>query len=264
MERMHFTNNYLTDPQHPVTVNLIGAGGTGSQTLTLLARMNSALIGLGHPGLFVRVYDPDTVSQTNVGRQMFFPSDVGLAKADCLVSRINAGFGTDWRAETRIFPTQLKTLTQDDQANIYITCTDNITSRFELAKVLSHMAVVMEDKAADHQMPFYWLDMGNARTTGQAVLGTIQRIGQPKSKKFETVERLPVVTDYEGYNGIAERDSGPSCSLAEALHQQDLFVNSILAQHGIHLLWVMLRNGMTRHRGVFVNLETLIVNPIPV
>ncbi len=178
MERMHFTNNYLTDPQHPVTVNLIGAGGTGSQTLTLLARMNSALIGLGHPGLFVRVYDPDTVSQTNVGRQMFFPSDVGLAKADCLVSRINAGFGTDWRAETRIFPTQLKTLTQDDQANIYITCTDNITSRFELAKVLSHMAVVMEDKAADHQMPFYWLDMGNARTTGQAVLGTIQRIGR--------------------------------------------------------------------------------------
>ncbi len=73
-----------------------------------------------------------------------------------------------------------------------------------------------------------------------------------------------MVTDYEGYNGIAERDSGPSCSLAEALHQQDLFVNSILAQHGIHLLWVMLRNGMTRHRGVFVNLETLIVNPIPV
>ncbi len=62
MERMHFTHNYLLDPRHPVTVILIGAGGTGSQALTLLARMNSALMGLGHPGLFVKVYDPDIVS----------------------------------------------------------------------------------------------------------------------------------------------------------------------------------------------------------
>ncbi len=195
---------------------------------------------------------------------MFFPPDVGLAKADCLVSRINAGFGTDWQAETRIFPITLKELKKEDQANIYITCTDNITSRFELSKVLSHLAIVSDGKGTDHKTPLYWLDMGNARTTGQAVLGTIQRIGQPNSKKFETIDRLPVVTEYDGYTGIVEQDSGPSCSLAEALHQQDLFINSILAQHGIHLLWIMLRNGMTRHRGVFVNLETLKVNPIEV
>ena len=32
MKRVHYIDNYLIDPQHPVTVNLIGAGGTGSQT----------------------------------------------------------------------------------------------------------------------------------------------------------------------------------------------------------------------------------------
>lgn len=34
MKRVHYTDSYLMSPQHPVTVNLIGAGGTGSQVLT--------------------------------------------------------------------------------------------------------------------------------------------------------------------------------------------------------------------------------------
>ena len=37
MKRIHYIDNYLINPQHPVTVNLIGAGGTGSQVLTGLA-----------------------------------------------------------------------------------------------------------------------------------------------------------------------------------------------------------------------------------
>lgn len=60
MKRVHYTDSYLMSPQHPVTVNLIGAGGTGSQVLTCLARLDTALRGLGHPGLFVTLYDPDT------------------------------------------------------------------------------------------------------------------------------------------------------------------------------------------------------------
>mgnify|MGYP006977836843 CR=1 FL=1 len=49
MKRVHYIDNYLINPQHPVTVNLIGAGGTGSQVLTCLARLDTALRGLGHP-----------------------------------------------------------------------------------------------------------------------------------------------------------------------------------------------------------------------
>ena len=51
----------MIDPQHPVTVNLIGAGGTGSQVLTCLARLDVTLRALGHPGLSVTLYDPDIV-----------------------------------------------------------------------------------------------------------------------------------------------------------------------------------------------------------
>lgn len=45
-KRVHFTDNYLLNPQHPVTVNLIGAGGTGSQVLTCLARLDITLRSL--------------------------------------------------------------------------------------------------------------------------------------------------------------------------------------------------------------------------
>ena len=63
---------------------------------------------------------------------------------------------------------------------------------------------------------------------------------------------------------VKEKDSGPSCSLAEALEKQDLFINSTLAQLGCNILWKMFRNGMIEHQGLYLNLSTLKMNPIPV
>ena len=129
MKRVHYIDNYLINPQHPVTVNVIGAGGTGSQVLTCLARFDTALRGLGHPGLFVTVYDPDTVTEANIGRQLFSPSDIGLNKAQCLVTRMNNFFGNGWKAVPDIYPAILKDARRDNLANITITCTDNVTRR---------------------------------------------------------------------------------------------------------------------------------------
>lgn len=132
MKRVHYIDNYLLNPQHPVTVNLIGAGGTGSQVLTCLARLDVTLRALGHPGLFVTLYDPDIVTDANIGRQLFGCSDLGLNKAQCLITRVNNFFGNDWKAVPDIFPTVLKDARRDDMANITVTCTDNIKSRLDL------------------------------------------------------------------------------------------------------------------------------------
>ena len=67
MKRIHYTDGYLLNPQHPITISLIGAGGTGSQVLTCLARLDVTLRNLGHPGLFITLYDPDDVSEANIG-----------------------------------------------------------------------------------------------------------------------------------------------------------------------------------------------------
>ena len=68
----------------------VGAGGTGSQMMVKLVNLHKAMIALGHPhGLRVKVVDPDVVSHANIGRQNFYPGDVGSFKADVLVTRAN-------------------------------------------------------------------------------------------------------------------------------------------------------------------------------
>jgi hypothetical protein len=72
------------------------------------------------------------------------------------------------------------------------------------------------------------------------------------------------VTDFFDLKKVNEKDSGPSCSLAEALTKQDLFINSTLAQIGMALMWKMFTKGMLEIQGAFLNLETMKVNPIKV
>ena len=259
-QSLHYTDSYLMNPQHPVTVNIIGAGGTGSQVLTSMARLDVTLRALGHPGLFVTVYDPDIVTDANIGRQLFGPSDLGLNKTQCLVTRINNFFGNDWKAEASFYPSVLKEVKRTEIANITITCTDNIKSRLDLWNVL---AKVPSSSYTDNNTPLYWMDFGNTQTTGQVVLGTVpKKIKQPASTMYETVDSLKVITRFVKYARVKEKDSGPSCSLAEALEKQDLFINSTLAQLGCNILWKMFRHGMIEHHGLFLNLETMKVNPI--
>lgn len=103
MRKIHYTDKYLLNPYHPVTVSVIGAGGTGSQVVTGLARMSVALQALGHLGLHVTVFDPDTVTEANIGRQLFSETELGLNKAVALVTRINRFFGYAWEAKGRVF-----------------------------------------------------------------------------------------------------------------------------------------------------------------
>lgn len=262
MKRVHYIDNYLINPQHPVTVNLIGAGGTGSQVLTGLARLDVTLRALGHPGLFVTLYDPDIVTEANIGRQLFGYSDMGLNKAQCLITRINNFFGNDWKAVSDIFPAMMKNACRDNMANITITCTDNIKSRLDLWNILKTVQI---PDYRDYATPLYWMDFGNTQTSGQVVLGTVpKKIKQPASQLYETVGSLKVITRLVRYARVKEEDSGPSCSLAEALEKQDLFINSTLAQLGCNILWKIFRNGMLEHHGLFLNLETMKVNPIKV
>lgn len=237
MKKIHFTDRYLLNPSHPVTVFVIGAGGTGSQVITNLARMSMALQALGHPGLHVTVFDPDTVSQANIGRQLFSETELGLNKAVSLVTRINRFFGYAWTAEPQCFPT--RNFSEDSTANIIITCTDNIRSRLTLWKFLKK---VRKENFSDHSAPIYWMDFGNSQTKGQVIIGTVrEKVLQPSSQEYIPMPKMNVITEEVDYAKIKEKESGPSCSLAEALEKQDLFINSTLAHIGCDLLWKMFK-----------------------
>ncbi len=164
----------------------------------------------------------------------------------------NRFFGTDWNS--------ISTTYSGNPANIIITCTDNIISRLYVHDALK----IKPDRYVHPYEKFiYWLDFGNSHSSGQVVLGSTN-IKQPISKKFKTVKRLPLVTELFDYTKLEEQESGPSCSLAEALQKQDLFINSTLAQLGCGLLWKFFRECMIDYHGVFLNLDTMKTNPIKI
>jgi PRTRC genetic system ThiF family protein len=257
--KAHFTAPELLNPTNPVEVCLIGAGGTGSQVLTALARMSHSLQALGHAGFQVSVWDDDVVTEANRGRQLFAQYEVGLPKAAALITRCNRFFGTGWKAVEKKFDSQSGRV----KAAIYISCVDTVAARFEIAGVLTDA----DGNRNYANTPRYWMDFGNGKDTGQVILSTIGSIKQPKSGQFETVESLPFVTqEFEDLLKQSENDTdAPSCSLAEALEKQDLFVNSTLAQMGCSLLWQLFRNGMTTQRGFFLSLRDFraAVLPLP-
>jgi len=252
--RIHYTHNYIINPRHRVTVNLIGAGGTGSQVIGALARIDHALYKLGHPGLSVTVYDDDIVSDANIGRQLFRSVDVGQNKANVLATRINTFYGVDWEAIGHRYSNN------GTPANITITCVDNVSSRMEIGKSIRSARAGVDDADA-----LYWLDFGNQLDRGQVVLGTFKAIQQPNKCKGKTAVRsLKCVDEMFDLSQVNDADSGPSCSLAEALRKQDLFINSFLAQTGCALLWKLIYDGAIEYHGAFVNLATMNVNPIKI
>jgi len=261
--KVHFTDNDLINATNPITVNVIGAGGTGSKVLTGLMEMNHNLNALGHAGLQVCLWDDDTVTEANIGRQRFAESEIGLKKSAALINRVNRWSGTRWKAKTQKFGRdQQNRLPEHARASIYISCVDSAKARFEIAEILAKLQKA-NFRGSESR---YWIDFGNSRNTGQVVLSTVGAIAQPKSKKFRVIDKLPFITDEFGdlLKQADDQDDTPSCSVAEALQKQDLFINGALAQLGCSLLWSLFHEGMTEVRGFFLNLKTFRSQPIPI
>jgi len=255
--KTHYTEKYLLDPTHPVTVALIGCGGTGSMVLTCLARVDSALKALGHPGFQVIAFDSKKITRANLARQLFSAADVGAYKTTVLITRINRFFGLDWQAHpTDYKPALKKQECTAVRSNILISCTDTVASRKTIAKMWMRST---NAGVSDYSKLYYWLDFGNSQKTGQVVLGSFGNIAQPSK---DGVAKLLTVVEKFDLSKVDEDAQGPSCSLIESLHNQDLFVNSTLAQLGMDLLWKLFRELKITYHGCYMNLETMKVNPI--
>ncbi|MHB1678665.1 MAG: PRTRC system ThiF family protein [Sulfuriferula sp.] len=233
-----------------VQVVLVGAGGTGSHVLRRLANVHMAIVELGHPaGLDVSVYDPDTVSKTNVGRQAFYPSDVGLPKAAILVHRCNLLMQTKWEAHQE----KLTSKSNLYSADVVIGCVDNRAGR---------KAILAATEA--NRKATYYMDFGNREHDGQVILGQVMPESNEKSKNEmrlpHAANLFPELVD----ESLDDKDETPSCSLAEALEKQSLFINDTVANAGMNMLWELFRYGQLSYHGVFINNKTGRVNPLPI
>ena len=208
--------------------------------LTGLAKLHQAMIALGHPeGLHVTAFDNDLVSESNVGRQLYYATDVGQNKADVLVHRVNRGDGLDFESR----PERMTDRSLGHDYDLVIGCVDSAASRR-----LIHQSYNWS----------LWLDLGNNNTSGQVVLG------QPWRKQPEM--RLPTVVDLfpELLDASMPEDDAPSCSLADALHKQELFINQGVSSFALNLLWTLFTHGEIDYSAVFVNLKHAVVSPLQI
>ncbi len=234
----------------PLSVVLAGCGGNGSQMLTGLARLDHALRALGRPGLQVHAVDPDAVSPANVARQMFAPGDVGRNKAEVLINRLNIFFGLRWTAE----PAEFRRM--HGSTHILISCVDTRAARRTI-----NTSIGARVGFSGRATPTYWLDLGNRAEDGQVILGqpaSTKRWRANKDRLPTVVELLPEIVK------PGREDNTPSCSLAEALEKQHLFVNQAVTTAALQILWQLLRTGAIDWHGAFVNLSTGRTTPLPV
>lgn len=222
-------------------VAVVGAGGTGSALLPNLARLHHAMLELGHPGgIDCTVYDDDTVSETNVGRQGFYPVDVGQHKATLIVNRLNNLMGTRWEAQTRRIGSGDRFV-----CDLVIGCVDTRAARKAILGAMQRGS------------GGYYLDCGNESDSGQVILGQVR--GKAAERIPHVGDLYPELLDPKG----DKSDVAPSCSMADALQKQSLVINQAIAVQAYNLLWTLFRTGTLQYHGAFVNLTTGRTSALP-
>lgn len=227
--------------KNTVKVVVVGAGGTGSALMPRLMQLHFAMKELGHPGgLHVTLYDDDIVSKANIGRQCFFPQDVGQNKSTLIVNRLNQCWGTNWEA----VPKKVKK-SDKINADIIIGCVDSRKGRAAIIGAVSSYHC-------------YYIDSGNSENSGQVVIGELITQSRKAIRLPHVADLFPDMVDAS----LDAKDDKPSCSVAEALQKQSLVINNTMANEVFNLLWMLFRNGKLNYSGKFINLETGVARPI--
>jgi PRTRC genetic system ThiF family protein len=205
---------------------------------------------MGHPGLDVKIVDPDKVSEANIGRQLFTTGEIGIHKSIAIANRINRTFGFRWQG----YPMKW---TKRCTANITITCVDSVKTRVHIHKHLVNNKSNAEKFGFTFaSRSFYWIDTGNDYDFGQIILGTTRRWKQLQKR----LSYIPNVFDLHPEFKDAKSDSRPSCSIAMALSKQDLFINTMIADYTGQMVWKMLTKPFIDYHAVYLNLGTMKVN----
>ena len=228
-----------------IEVLVIGAGGTGSQVTQGLGPLHTALLALGHPGgLRVSVLDPSVVRETNLARQPFYASDLGQYKATVVATRVMAQYAAQNLLVRAAISDNIQSAVGKFRPDIIFGCVDTRQARATIAKIKTPHSIL-------------WMDIGNRNDDGQCIFGTLVRdneeldiphIGKLYPEAIDT--KLP-------------EDNQPSCSMAESLERQSLYINRLMATMALDMFSRFLREGL-EHHGRIINLREGTMNRIAV
>jgi len=253
-------------------ITLIGCGGTGGYLAQSLARIAS---DFDFP-INLTFIDGDTVEEKNIGRQNFFPFEIGNNKAQVLAERYSLALATEIRYIDSYIDDSpsndiLSTLFTSD---IIISAVDSAKARKNIHKTIKTIKDKVNNNIGFYNPSFFtenkpglmvWIDAGNGQNSGQIILGNTfdMNLLNKQVKKNGTINFIPYpsIQEPDLINPKKEKESenNPNLSCAErlALKEQSLTINSIMASAVASII-----NNLLNQKGVLAH-KIIISEEIP-
>jgi PRTRC genetic system ThiF family protein len=236
-----------------VILALIGCGGTGSWLAPSVVRVARMLIEKFQKRTDVYFIDPDRVEEKNCFRQNFCQAEIGRNKADTLAYRYGLAWGVPVIAVPKAFnPTLIKPAT-GSQLILLIGCVDNAEAR----KMIQADAGISYRNDAR----VWWLDCGNAKSSGQILLGSGSK--QPENAfeipGFCSWLPLPTVAHpelLETQPESVELTENLSCADMALSDSQGMAINQRIAAEASDYLVRMLLTKDLRKYATYIDLES--------
>ncbi|MBI5928204.1 MAG: PRTRC system ThiF family protein [Chloroflexi bacterium] len=228
---------------------IVGAGGTGAQIARSVARMMYDMRRAQLDPPLLRLIDPDSVTEKNVGRQLFTAADVGQPKAVVLMRRFNLALGLDVSAVVEPFEAERHLTSRHHSSVLLIGAVDNERARQQLA-------------AAEGVL---WLDCGNFTNAGQVVLGNTgqrERVLQQLAANTPVYRYLPNAALLFPQLLEPEPPVVPSllsCADLMAVGEQGLVVNDLIAAIASQYIWKLLYRQPIQSFASFIDGDSLAV-----
>lgn len=175
----------------PISILVIGCGGTGAYVVSHLSRLISIENEKRAPLSKMRLYlaDGDIVEEKNLSRQHFISQDIGMNKAEVLGERYSAVFGI----EIGVIPKDIESVKdfgflshRSSGSCIIVGCVDNNASR----KVIKEY--IDSKRNYYYCGGIFWIDSGNEERNGQVVCGFVPQYSTKYNDPANPRLKVPV------------------------------------------------------------------------
>lgn len=201
-------------------VMVVGCGGTGGFVAEGLCRLFHGKENA------IYLVDHDRVEERNVGRQNFYPGDVGKFKSRVLAERLAEQF----RREVNYITEPVEEMAVNDRATVTIGCVDNAAARERLQWAgFGFLCGKVTYCKWDYQG--WYIDAGNGEYSGQVLIGNA--LGKECKKSFlpkgGIVERLPLPQVQQPGLLVPETKPRDDCARAVEREEQSPVINRMMA-----------------------------------
>jgi PRTRC genetic system ThiF family protein len=236
-----------------ISLVLIGCGGTGSWLAPSVVRIARLVMDRFGKRVQVIFVDPDTVEEKNCYRQNFCPAEIGRGKAEALAFRYGLAWGVEITALAGKFQYDVISGINNCLA-VLIGCVDNAAARKSIKQVCDHYSY--------SSSRLWWLDCGNAKSSGQVLLGSAS--SKPKDPYqlpgYCTWLPLPTTEHPELLEALPDEipsDLPPmSCAEMALAGSQGLAINQRIAAEAADYLVRMFLTHDLKKRATYIDLAS--------